>query len=187
MAAYSSIKVQKSFTYRGSPRVWSNRYYFKTGTPADSAHWTTLSDAIVTAEKACFASNVTIVGTVGYAAGSEVPVFSKTYSTAGTWASGTAESLSGDSAILLRWSTAARTSKNHPVYLFNYYHGVFKVDAASGDTPAGGQSGNIGTYATSWISGFSDGTNTYVRCGPNGAAAIGSHVDAYVRHRDFPT
>ena len=84
MAATPSIKITKQFTYRGVARHFSNRYHFVGGTPADNAHWTTLSDAIVTAEKVIYTSVVTIVSTTGYAAGSEVPVFSKTYSTAGT-------------------------------------------------------------------------------------------------------
>jgi hypothetical protein len=44
----------------------------------------------------------------------------------------------------------------------------------------------LATYATAWISGFSDGTHTLTRAGPNGDAATGSVVEEYVTHRDFP-
>jgi len=52
MADTASLKVTKSFAFRGGVREWSNRYHFDGTTPADSGHWTTLSDAVVTAEKA---------------------------------------------------------------------------------------------------------------------------------------
>ena len=88
MASTASIRVIKQFTYRGASRQFSNRYHFDGTTPPDSTHWTTLSDAIVTAEKACYMPLATpgaeIVATVGYAPGSEVPVFNKTYTTNGT-------------------------------------------------------------------------------------------------------
>lgn len=185
MAATPSLKVLKSFTYKGSTRVWSNRYHFNGGTPADGTHWTTFSDAVVTAEKAVLPSSCTIVGTVGYAAGSDVPVFSKVYSTAGTLSTGTDVACPGDVAALVRYSTAARTPKNHPVYLFNYYHDVYR-STASADTLGTAQKTALQTYASAWISGFSDGTNTLVRAGPNGASATGSTVPVYVTHRDFP-
>lgn len=185
VAATPSIKVTKSFLYKGSTRTWSNRYHFNGGTPADSAHWTTLSDAIVTAEKATLLNNITIVGTVGYAAGSDVPVFSKTYSTVGTMAGGTGIITPGDCAGLIRYSTTARTPKNHPVYLFNYYHGVLR-DAAGADLVYASQKTLMQTYASQWITGFSDGTITAVRAGPNGATATGSLVEAFLTHRDFP-
>ena len=186
MAATPSIKVTKQFTYRGVARQWSNRYHFNGGTPADNAHWTTFSDAVVTAEKAIYGNVVTIVKTTGYAAGSEVPVFTKTYSTVGTLTPGSNAYAPGDAAILLRYATAVRTAKNHPVYLFNYFHGAITDGALTPDTPYSTQKTAVNTYATSWMSGFSDGTTTYNRAGPNGATATGALVESYLTHRDFP-
>ena len=129
---------------------------------------------------------MTIVGTIGYAAGSEVPVFSKTYSTAGVGTWGSAPQAQGDSVILERFSTAARTGKNHPVYLFNYFHGAYTNGVSAPDVPNPTQKTEVGNYAAAWISGFSDGTNTLVRAGPNGATATGHFEEVSIRHRDFP-
>lgn len=186
MAATPSIKVVKQFTYRGVVRHFSNRYHFNGGTPADNAHWTTLSDAIVTAEKAIYSASESIVQTFGYAAGSDVPVFTKTYATAGTFVVGTSNPGPGDSAALIRYSTAARTPKNHPVYLFNYYHAPRITDTAS-DNLYPAYLTALGTYAGVWVgAGFSDGTTSYNRAGPNGATATGHSEPIYVTHRDLP-
>lgn len=188
MATTPSIKVVKTFTYRGvAGRTFSNRYHFNGGTPADSAHWTTFSDAVVTAEKALWPTGfVTITQTVGYAAGSDIPVFTKTYSTGSTGSFASFVQAPGDCALLIRYATTARSTKNHPIYLYNYYHVVGFSSGSDVDTVNAPQSTAAGTYAGHWLSGFSDGTLTLVRAGPNGATATGSLIEPKITHRDLP-
>lgn len=187
MAAAPSVLLKKSFPFKGATHYFSNRYHFLGGTPADATHWHTLMDNVVTAEKAILHSGVTIIDAIGYGAGSDVPVASKTYTTSGTYSpAGGYRVCPGECAALLRYSTAARTTKNHPVYLFNYYHACFYDSSqADPDHLGSGQRTAIGTYASSWISGFSDGTLTLTRAGPQGDAATGSLVEEFITHRDF--
>lgn len=188
MAATPSLKIEKTIEFKGGVRLWSNRYHFNGGTPADAAHWHTLMDAVTDAEKACYASSVTIVNALGYAAGSDVPVAEKAYAisgttgpTAGSWQQ------AGEVCALVRYSTAARTTKNHPIYLFNYYHGCFVLDSLSdADHLDTAHRTAFGTYGAAWIAGFTDGVITAVRASPNGAAATGVDVEEMVTHRDFP-
>lgn len=145
----------------------------------------------MTAEKAIFgppaAGGVTITETLGYAPGSEVPVFSKTYTTVGTFSDANIAPTPGDAAALARFSTAARTSKNHPLYLFNYWHTpFFNVTTTAADTLLSTQRTAMSTYASAWITGFSDGTVTHHRSGPNGDDATGSLISTEITHRDLP-
>lgn len=174
--------------FKGGTRLFSNRYHFNGGTPADDTHWHTLFDNIVTAEKAIHSGAVTIVECLGYAAGSDVPVSTKTYSTTGTCSiGGSSSGAPGECAALVRWSTAAKSTKNHPIYLFSYYHRINVLNTGSDADPLEtNQKTAMGTYATAWITGFSDGSITAVRASPQGHVATGSLVEEYVTHRDFP-
>jgi hypothetical protein len=188
MATVPSIRIVKTFPFKGGSRLWSNRYHFLGGTPADATHWHTLMDNVVTAEKAALGQDNTIVEALGYAAGSDVPVATKVYSTAGTHTSTGGNSCPGECAQLLRFATAARSTKNHPIYCFNYFHGFYVPVTTSGnaDVPLASMVTSLATYGTAWISGFSDGTITATRCSPAGHAATGVVSEEYVTHRDFP-
>jgi len=187
----SSIVITKSFGYRDGVKLWGNRYHFEGDTPADNAAWTTFADAITAAEKAIFGPDTTIVEAVGFDHTTATPtnpqgfaVFTKGYSLAGTGVFSSVEA-PGDCAALVKYATTARSVKNHPVYLSNYYHGVHLV-AGGGDDIDTAQVAAIEAYATAWLTGFSDGTGNRQRCGPHGAAAVSRVVGTFARHRDFP-
>lgn len=189
MAATPSVKVIKNFSFQQSSRNWSNRHHFNGGVPADTGAWDTLFDAIVLVEKTIYSSETEIVECIGYDAGSDVPVASKTYSLAGTMSPPTNCKLApGINVALARWSTTARSSKNHPIYLFNYFHGAYAdyVGSNEQDVLSTLQATAILAYLNAWITGFSDGSHTCVRAGPNGATAVGAEVEAMLGHRLFP-
>lgn len=184
-ATQASIKVVKTFTYLGVPRTWSNRYYLDHTSIDTQAHFNTLADNVVNAEKLALMPQVTITEVLYYAPGSDVAVWTRSYSTAGT-ATATGNRAPGDVAMMIRYTTTQRSAKNHPIYLFNYYHGIDIQASPNQDKPTAAHSGVLGTYANSWVTGFSDGVNTYKRAGPRGAVAQGYEVPVYVTHRDFP-
>ena len=67
-------------------------------------------------------------------------------------------------------------------------HGPVGNTATAGDVVDSTQRALFNVYGGAWVTGFSDGTNTYVRAGPNGAtgAYVTATNPAYARHRDFP-
>lgn len=173
----------------GGTRTFSNRYHFNGGVPPDLTHWTALANAIIAAEKAIYSSRVSIVEATCYLAGSDLPLFTISYSTAGTFVPGSGGRISpGDCAKVGVWLTTARSTKNHPVFLFSYWHDVYSDTAATVDEIDPTQRSAYHTYMSSWVSGFSDGATTYVRAGPNGATGYDFKTPApdYITHRDFP-
>jgi hypothetical protein len=184
------VKVVKNFAYRAGTREWSNRYHFTGGSPSDHTHWSTLFAAIVAAEKLIYGPEVTITECVAYEAGSDLPLFTDSFSQAGTFSPNADDvRMPGDCCYVGVYTTAARSAKNHPVYLFSYWHGVYGKETLAPDVVAPDQATQIRGYQTSWVAGFSDGAVTHVRAGPNGASATDFIVPAvpYIKHRDFPS
>jgi hypothetical protein len=190
----NSIVVYKSGSYRGGTRRWSNRYHFEGALPTDQTAFETWADLIVASEKTVFTSDLEIVEVVCYDAATATStnphgdaVFVKSYTTAGTFAPASGEAdAPGDCAALIRYSTDARSTKNHPVYLFNYMHNVVQ-EHATADLISPTQKTAYEAYADAWVTGFLlDGTHRE-RCGPRGAVSTGRFVDQYIRHRDFPS
>ena len=187
-----SIKITKSLPYRGGVKLYSNRYHFNGGTPGTPTAWTTLADAVVLAEKAIHIAptggtpQVTIVEATGYAAGSEIAVFTKAYTTLGTLATGGASICPGECAALVKFLTGVLSTRNHPIYAFSYYHGVISNSGTGNDFLVTAQKNAIDTYSTAWITGFSDGTHTCVRATPAGHGCTSRVTSPLITHRDFP-
>jgi hypothetical protein len=188
MAPTPSIYVRKNTPYKGGTKEWGNRYHFTGGSPSTLAHWQALADAVVADEATCLSDTAHIDEVRCYDAGSDVPVHTFTYSTAGVQTSGSGLASSPlETSALIRYGTDQRTSKNHPIYLFTYIRGVYRQIDIGRENLGTAQKAAVEEYADDWLAGFSDGDVTHVRCGPNGAVALNRLVGTYVTHRDFPT
>jgi len=180
-----SIRTTKRFTFKLATHDWSNRYFFHGGVPSSSANWYALMDAITNIEKTMFDAATSIISATGYEAGSDVPVASKSYSLTGTLAS-TGVTTPGECAVLLRMATDGRSTKNHPIFCFSYYHGAKRVSTSDHqDEVATDQKTAVGVLGAGWISGITAGGITAVRCSPAGHSCTGYLVERFITHRDF--
>lgn len=183
-----SVRVVKHFAYRGNAvQQWSNRYYFDGGAPADTAAWVALFDAVVAIDRACYTSQVAVDAAFGYGPASEVAVASKTYSFNGTLDGSGSDPTPGDCVGLLRQATTKKSIKNHPVYVFSYFHGArFLASGGNADVLFPAQRTAIEALGTVWKNGLTAGGRTYKRTTPDGALTTGSLGETYITHRDFP-
>jgi hypothetical protein len=129
----------------------------------------------------------TIVQAVGYEGGSEIPVYESSWGLTGSGSFSSWSACPGDCAAVVRYSTSDRSSKNHPIYCFNYYHSISAVAGVGNeDELHAGQKSAMSLYAADWITGFSDGSVTHKRSRPNGNLVTGELVLPLISHRDLP-
>ena len=190
----SSITVYKTMPYRGSTKRWANRYHVTGPTSIGSGPFNTLASSIVAAEAAIYSGGITIVEATWSDASTAtstnphgIVTQTQTFSTAGTFVGTGGHLAPGDCAAVMRYSTTQRSVKNHPIYLWSYWHDVFNDLSGTADAILPIQITAYNTYGTAWLSGFSDGTNTRIRSGPRGAVAQSRTLLTSIRHRDFPT
>lgn len=182
-----SLRIVKTFAYRGDPvQTWSNRYFFDGGDPGDSATWHDLFDAFVLVEKTCYPNSVTVADVYGYAPGSQVAVASKSYGIAGTLGGVEMISTPGDCAAVLRMATTKRSKKNHPVYVFSYFHkALFSPSGSGPDELLAQQKTALENFGSDLLNGITVNTRTYKRTTPDGHPTTGRAVDPWIGHRDF--
>lgn len=181
-----SIRILYTFPYRGGSQPWSNRFYFDGLLEPTDADFLNLYDQLQPDIEQCFDSSVEITGGVGYWAGSDVPVWTGGASYPGTMTPDTSQKAPGDCAAVLRYTTDQRSTKNHPIYLFNYFHSVWAVEGSDADTLSSRQHSRLTQIGTDWVAGYTIGSSTVKRCGPRGAVAQSAACLPMISHRDFP-
>lgn len=187
----ASLTLIKTFNYRGAPEEWGNTYFFTGDLPSTPAAWKTLADNVIAEEKKLYDDNTSVVKAIGHQAGESVAVWSYDYAAAsesvpGVLATGLSTTpQAGDSAAWVRWSTDQLTSKGKPIYLRSYFHPAYSN--GTGDTVSDEVSPNWTTpaqeFGDAWIAGFSDGSETHVRCGPKGAVGLVALPSTFVTTR----
>jgi hypothetical protein len=171
-----SLTIVTSFTYRGAPEEYSNTYFMDGTTPASASSWKVLADAVIAQQKLVIDASQSIVRAVGHKAGDSVAVWEYDYAAGSGAVPGTRTTTSqvmqgGDTAVWVRWPTAAKTSKGKPIYLRNYFHPAFST-ASTPDAVPSSFTTILANYGAAWLTGFVDGDGTtHHRAGPHGVSA----------------
>ena len=187
-APTTGLTIVKRFSYRGdASEEWSNKYLLTGSTPADSAAWRALFDALVLEEKKLYRVQTSVVAGYGYNSAAEdahavwnvdldiapnTPV-PGTMAVAG-------DRFSGDQACWVRWGLDRMNSKGKRVYLRKYFHDGTR-DSVNIDNPAPGYVTALAAFGTKLRDGSFVGGR--VITDHLGTAVVGSGVSSYMTTR----
>lgn len=182
------LTMNKSFTYRDQREIWCNVYHLDVVPPA-TADWSALFSAVWNLEKAFLPIDVQLEGTTGHEPG-EPPVLVWEYDqppvgeggSAGSWVPAAQEyATPGDAASWVRWGTDLKNSRGKPVYLRNYFHGVYTT--GDSDRIAPGQVTGLGALGAAFQTGITTNGRTYRRTGPNHGSPQNHKVADFITTR----
>lgn len=179
----ASIVHVIGFNYRGVTEFYSVKQHFDGGPPADQTKWLALDTAIRADMKVILPSSASIDKTIGYAADDEPAEFLRDATTVGTLSVGTGIRTPGDCAVWVRWTTARRDSRGHPVYLRNYFHPAYATSSSAPDTILAAQKTALLALGAGWVAGYSDGDVTHKRTGPDSLGATGHSASDNIGRR----
>jgi hypothetical protein len=186
------LTLEKSFTYRAQREHWSNAYHV-TPTPSSDAQWNGLYGIAWYLESTFLPADVKIEHAYGHAPGEpptlvwelDVPPAGEG-GLAGVFVPGaTAHPTPGDAAVFIRYGTTQKSTRGKPIYLWNYYHGIY-YDAAAPDIQDSLQKGAMDGCAGSWVAGLNinvAGAPLFHRAGPRGAVAQNKKVGDFITTR----
>lgn len=184
--ARPSIRVIRTAPYKGGSRIWGQRY-FMSGADYSEAEFEILTDYLRDELKTVTLDDSSIIEYIGYNIGSDVPVFTKTVTTAGTYPSSGEPIMPLEVCALARLTTDVRTTKNHPIYGFKYFHHVQNNGGSDHEMLRTGYATTLEGIMADFLTGFDDGDSTRNWCDAKGAVFQEATVATELTHRDFPT
>lgn len=145
--------------------------------PASTAIWESLATAVVTQEIAGLTTDTQIERTTGHIPGTP-PVLVWEFDwvppgeggLAGQWVPSAGDvQTPGDTAGWVRYGTTQKNKLGKPIYLRNYYHGVYW--GLNRDEWSPSQKGHFDTLGQMFVTGFNVQGTIFRRAGPRGAVA----------------
>jgi len=97
----------------------------------------------------------------------------------------TAHPCPGDAAVYIRYSTTQKSVRGKPIYLWNYYHGIY-YDGTAADVQDSTQKNAFDALGAALVTGLNVPNATpslYHRAGPRGAVAQGHKVGDFITTR----
>lgn len=188
-APTTGLTIIKRFAYRGnSNEEFSNHYWLTGATPADSAAWRTLFDALVAEEKKVYSAAASVIGGYGYNSTSDTATAIWTVDLTvapntpviGTFANASLVPLPGDDAYWIRWGLDRYNSKGKRVYLRKYFHPAYATNGVPDTLPASLSTACNAFGAKLEDGSFLDGRKTTDKLG---TALVGHAVGPYITTR----
>lgn len=175
MAPMPSLKFGFEIPYRGGTKFTSTKFHFNGGTPSSDAEWLALWSAMWTDLRLGIAADVLLTNVNGYPNDTSPSAYVWVGSSRGSFDRSADLSQAAINCALLSWTTDARNSRGGPVYLRNFIHCVTAESETDLDTLLTAQLTPLNAFAAKFDdagAGYSDGTNTHKRAGPNGAVGL---------------